>query len=115
MRTTNLRSIATIFEYYKKENPEAKNLKFWDTDIKFTDLEALQILLTNICKIEPNINIKIFNDFYIGYSIPQDIKNDIDEIKTVLYPYETRNLEIFNQQINEIEDKEKRRTIFATL
>ena len=35
----------------------------------------------------------------------EDIKNDIDEIKTVLYPYETRNLEIFNQQINEIEDK----------
>lgn len=35
----------------------------------------------------------------------EEIKQDIDEIKTVLFPYETRNLEIFSQQINEIHDK----------
>lgn len=35
----------------------------------------------------------------------EEIKQDIDKIKTVLFPYETRNLEIFSQQINEIHDK----------
>lgn len=35
----------------------------------------------------------------------EEIKQDIDEIKTVLSLYETRNLEIFSQQINEIHDK----------
>lgn len=35
----------------------------------------------------------------------EEIKQDIDEIKTVLSLYETRNLEIFVQQINEIHDK----------
>ena len=35
----------------------------------------------------------------------EDINNDIDEIKAVLNPYETRNLEIFSQQIEQLSDK----------
>ena len=42
-----------------------------------------------------------FEAFIKACVVAGDTIADIDEIKTVLYPYETRNLEIFNQQINE--------------
>ena len=71
MKTVNLKSIVTIFEHYKKDFPDAKRLKLWNTDIKVTDLETLKFLISSIYKIESKINIKNFNDFYIGYSIPQ--------------------------------------------
>lgn len=71
MKTANLKSLTTIFEYYKKEDPDIKCLKFWNREIKSTDLESLNILLQNIYENEPGINISNFNDFYIGYTIPQ--------------------------------------------
>ena len=39
------------------------------------------------------------------FKTEEEIKDDIDEIKTVLWEYETRNLEVFSQQINDIQDK----------
>ncbi len=39
------------------------------------------------------------------FKTEEEIKDDIDEIKTVLWEYETRNLEVFSQQINDIHDK----------
>ena len=39
------------------------------------------------------------------FKTEEEIKEDIDEIKTVLWEYETRNLEVFSQQINDIQDK----------
>lgn len=71
MKTVNLKSLTTIFKYYKKEDPDIKCLKFWNREIKRTDLESLNILLQNIYENEPGINISNFNDFYIGYTIPQ--------------------------------------------
>ncbi len=71
MKTANLKSLTEIFEHYKKEVPGVKCLKFWNTEIKCSDLESLNILLQNIYKKEPRIKISNFNDFYIGYTIPQ--------------------------------------------
>ena len=39
------------------------------------------------------------------FKTEEEIKENIDEIKTVLWEYETRNLEVFSQQINDIQDK----------
>lgn len=39
------------------------------------------------------------------FKTEEEIKDDIDEIKTVLWEYETRNLEVFSQQIDDIQDK----------
>lgn len=39
------------------------------------------------------------------FKTEEEIKEDIDEIKIVLWEYETRNLEVFSQQINDIHDK----------
>ena len=80
MKTVNLKSLTEIFEYYKKEDPDIECLKFWNREIESIDLEPLNILLQNIYENEPEINISNFNDFYIGYIIPQ-IGKEFDLLK----------------------------------
>ena len=71
MRTINLRSIVEVFEHYKSKTSEVKFLKIWDKEIKFIDLETLKSLLERFYQIDQEIDINIFNDFHISYSIPQ--------------------------------------------